>query len=80
MLAACGLTMIPMSWQLPIAILIVLAAAAYLARRTWRTLTGRKAGGCAGCGGTPTDVPRTVISEEQLTVRLRQREDANGLS
>jgi hypothetical protein len=66
-----------MSWQLPIVLLIVLAATAYLARRTWRSLTGRKAGGCAGCGGATSAPPqeqRTLIPEEQLTLRLRRRD------
>jgi hypothetical protein len=66
-----------MSWQLPIVLLIVLAAAAYLARRTWRSLTGRKAGGCAGCGGatsTPPQGQRTLIPEEQLRLRPWRRE------
>jgi hypothetical protein len=55
--------------------MIVLAAAGYLLRRTWRTLTGRKAGGCAGCGGARTaaaaERPETLIPAEQLTLRRR---------
>ncbi len=64
-----------MSWQLPIAILIVLAAAAYLARRTWRSLTGRKAGGCAGCScakvPSAPEGQGALIPAERLTLRLR---------
>jgi hypothetical protein len=64
-----------MSWQLPIVAMIVLAAVAYLARRTWRTLTGRKAGGCGGCSCAkpPSAEGRgTLIPAEQITSRLRK--------
>ena len=64
-----------MGWQLPIAVLVVLAAVAYLARRTWRSLTGRKAGGCAGCGcaklPSAAEGRATLIPTEQITSRLR---------
>jgi hypothetical protein len=68
-----------MSWQLPVAILIIVAAALYLTRRTWLSLTGRKAGGCAGCGGATAkaEQQRVLIPEEQITLRLR---DPNGSS
>jgi len=40
-----------MDWQLPLVIVIVTAAAAYVARKTWRAWLGTKAGGCGGgCG------------------------------
>jgi hypothetical protein len=40
-----------MDWQLPITALVVLVAAAYVARLTWRAWFGSKAGGCGGnCG------------------------------
>jgi hypothetical protein len=64
-----------MGWQLPIAVLVVLAAVAYLARRTWRSLTGRKAGGCAGCGcakvPSAAEGQGTLIPAEQITLRQR---------
>jgi len=68
-------------WQLPLAVLIVLGAVAYLARRTWRMLSGRKAAGCGGgcgCSQAPTDGAGqgTLIPAEQLTLRLRKRDDA----
>jgi hypothetical protein len=65
-----------MHWQLPIVAMIVLAAVAYLARRTWRTLSGRKAGGCGGCScAKPPSVAEargTLIPAEQITLRLRK--------
>jgi FeoB-associated Cys-rich membrane protein len=68
-----------MSWQMPLVAMIVLAAVAYLARRTWRGLTGRKAGGCGGgCGcAATTKAPEdegTFIPAGQLTVRRRDGE------
>jgi hypothetical protein len=58
--------------------MIVLAAVAYLARRTWRSLTGRKAAGCAGCGcakvPSAAERPATLIPAEQITLRLRSGE------
>jgi hypothetical protein len=65
-----------MSGQLALVALIVLAAVAYLARRTWRSLTGRKAGGCGGgcgCAATAQAPERqgTFIPAGQLTVRRR---------
>jgi hypothetical protein len=64
-----------MSWQLPIVAMIVLAAAAYLTRRTWRSLTGRKTGGCAGCDcakvPSAAEGRGTLIPAEQITSRLR---------
>jgi hypothetical protein len=66
-------------WQLPVVALIVLAAVAYLARRTWRTLTGRKAGGCGGCScakpPSVTESRGTLIPADQITLRLRKRPD-----
>jgi hypothetical protein len=62
-----------MHWQLPIVVMIVLAAVAYLTRRTWRSLTGRKAGGCGGCScARAPESGGTLIPTEQL--RLRRRE------
>ncbi len=70
-----------MDWQLPLVAMIVLAAVAYLARRTWRTLTGRKAGGCGGCScAKPPAVESrgTLIPAEQITLRLRNGDKAPG--
>ncbi len=65
-----------MSWQLPLVAMIVLAAAAYLARRAWRSLTGRKGAGCGGgCGcAAATRAPQSegaFIPAGQLTLRRR---------
>ena len=71
-----------MGWQLPIAVLVVLAAVAYLARRTWRSLTGRKAGGCGGCScarvAPPAAGESTLIPAEQITMRLRKGNSTPG--
>jgi hypothetical protein len=65
-----------MDWQLPLVAMIVLAAVAYLARRTWRSLMGRKAGGCAGCScakpPAATEEHGTLIPAEQITLRARK--------
>jgi hypothetical protein len=64
-----------MEWQIPLVAMIVLAAAAYLARRTWRSLTGRKAGGCASCScakpPAAAEERGTLIPAEQITLRAR---------
>ncbi|HKI33486.1 MAG TPA: hypothetical protein VKA46_16645 [Gemmataceae bacterium] len=64
------------NWQLPLVAMIVLAAAAYLARRTWRAWAGGKAGGCGGCRcaapPAPTAGQGTLIPAEQITLRLRK--------
>jgi hypothetical protein len=66
------------NWQMPLVALTVLAAGAYLARRAWRSLTGRKAAGCGGgCGCAATakrpESEGTFIPAGQLTVRRRDR-------
>jgi hypothetical protein len=70
------------NWQIPLVALIVLAAVAYLVRRTWRSLTGRKAGGCGGgCGcAATTKTPEsqgTFIPAGQLTIRGRNGDDSS---
>ncbi len=65
------------NWQIPLVAMIVLAAVAYLVRRTWRTLTPGKAGGCGGgCGCARTaSAPKeqgTLIPLEQITLRNRK--------
>jgi hypothetical protein len=64
------------NWQMPLVALIVLAAVAYLARRVWRALAGRKSGGCGGCScaraPSTEERPGALIPAEQITLRLRQ--------
>ena len=65
------------NWQMPLVALTVLAAVAYLARRTWRSLTGRKAGGCGGgcgCAEAPSaaEGQTTLIPAGQLKIRRRE--------
>lgn len=71
-----------MDWQFALVALLVLAAAGYLCRLTWRTWTGRKDGGCSGacsCPRSSEPAPSTsktakppLIGEEELTARLRK--------
>ena len=69
-----------MDWQLAIVLLIVVAAAVYLVRQTWRTWSGA-AGGCrsgCGCARTQAESPEskvTLIPADQLTLRRRERRD-----
>jgi hypothetical protein len=54
------------------AILIVLAAAAYLARRAWQRLAQRRAGACGSCPSCPAaDSPKSqsLVTIDQLTTR-----------
>ena len=47
--------------QTVVVVLIVLAAAAYVARRAWRTLRPARGAGCAhdcGCGDSTADTDR----------------------
>jgi FeoB-associated Cys-rich membrane protein len=67
-----------MTWQLPLVLLIVAAASAYLARRAWRTWFGAKTRGCGGgCGcanaaGSPNpNAPAPLIPVDQLVLRRR---------
>jgi hypothetical protein len=61
--------------QLALVALIVAAAGLYLARQTWRSLRGKKAGCRGGCGCAATKITNkgetSLISVEQLTQRLR---------
>jgi hypothetical protein len=68
------------NWQIPLVAIIVLAAVAYLVRRAWRGLTGRKAGGCGGgCGCAATarapEGQGTFIPAGKLTIRGRDGDD-----
>jgi hypothetical protein len=65
-----------MSWQLLPVGLIIAAAAAYLARQTWRAWRGSSsgcAGGCPKCTSGPPSVESPVvhIPSSQLTLRRR---------
>ncbi|MFL5245909.1 MAG: FeoB-associated Cys-rich membrane protein [Gemmataceae bacterium] len=58
-----------MDWQLPVVLLIVAAAAAYVARITWRAWVGSKTGGCGGgcgCANKPAEAKAQTI---QLGIR-----------
>jgi hypothetical protein len=63
-----------MDWQLIAVSGIVLVAAGYLLRQTWRTWSGRKAG-CGGCGcakeQSANATPAALIPAEQLRLRRR---------
>lgn len=58
-----------MDWQLLTVIVAIGVAGAYLLRRAWRTVAGRK-GGCGGCGGAPRE-EGTFVPVGQLTLRRR---------
>ena len=72
-----------MNWQLTLAGICIVAAASYIARRTWRAWLGRKAGGCGGScscakpGANSDDSnrssPDALITDDELTARLRNR-------
>ena len=60
-------------WQLGLVLLCVVVAAVYVVRAAWRTWHPA-AGGCGGscgCGPKETAPKVTLISEDQLTHRLR---------
>jgi len=67
-----------MDWQWFGVVITVSAAAAYLARQTWRSWFKRNAG-CSGCScATKTEIPREagggrLIPSDELTARLRRR-------
>jgi hypothetical protein len=65
-----------MDWQLPLALMIVLAATLYLGRRTWRTWSKRTRG-CGGCGCSVKSTAaegETLIPAGQLQLRIRARD------
>jgi hypothetical protein len=68
-----------MPWQMPLVLLVIAAAAVYLARQTWRSWTGTKSGGCGGgCGcskatATESKDGVTLVPVEQVTLRRRPR-------
>jgi hypothetical protein len=67
-----------MDWQWPAVVCTVAVAAAYVARRAWRTWSGRTAG-CGSCScGPKAQAPGQgnavrLISGDELTARLRRR-------
>jgi hypothetical protein len=64
-----------MDWQLFIVAALIIGAACYLARQTWRTWSASRKGCAGGCGchgkAAPVGADRQValISAEQLRVR-----------
>ena len=61
------------SWQLIVVSLIVVAAAGYLVRRSWRSwrFPGRGCGGSCGCGSAkPEENKVHFVPAEQLTLRF----------
>jgi hypothetical protein len=55
-----------------LAILIALAAAAFLARRAWQRLAHRRAGACGSCAGCPSSgslKSQPLVPIEQVTIR-----------
>jgi hypothetical protein len=65
-----------MNWQLVLVVLFVAAASAYLLRQVWRSLRGGKSacGGGCGCASAKPAPGESLISSEQLTIRLRNRQ------
>lgn len=67
-----------MDWQLVLVSLIVLVAAVYLGRRSWRTWRGSKSGcgGSCACASKPKAAEgngrAALIPSEQLTLRRRE--------
>jgi hypothetical protein len=58
-------------WQTVSAIIIVIVAAAWLARRIWRTLTSglrgnRAVGSCGNCSKNPAAADKSVVTLGQL--------------
>jgi hypothetical protein len=58
-----------------IAILIVIAAAAFLGRRAWLALAGRKAGACGSCVKCPSNQPKLVNISDLSHAEAQRRED-----
>jgi ABC-type uncharacterized transport system YnjBCD permease subunit len=57
-------------WQLSLALVCVVLAAAYLLRRGWRTWTRRGCGGCAKAR-EPGKPAMTLIPSDQIRLRRR---------
>jgi hypothetical protein len=78
-----------MFWQYLLVGIIVLAAAGFLARQSWRTWFGTKAGcgggcGCAGAKGGATagaaGSAAKLVSVDELTARIRSSSGPAGKS
>ena len=63
-----------MSWQEIVVLALVVVAAVYVARQTWREWAGAKKGGCGGGCGCASAKPAAnePALVEQLTVRKRE--------
>jgi hypothetical protein len=68
------------NWQLPLVLLIVAVAAAYLVRQVWRSWRGARSGCGGGCGCAKNAPPAgghlTLIPADQLTLRRRDTDSA----
>ncbi len=56
-------------WQELVALIVVALATAYLTRRAWRLVRGKKSGGCSTCSSCGTTAGKQngeVISVESL--------------
>ena len=60
-----------MDGQLIAALLIVAGALCYLTRQTFRTWSGKSSCCSKGCGSKPAQTERTLISADELTLRIR---------
>jgi hypothetical protein len=78
-----------MLWQYLLVGIIVLAAAGFLARQSWRTWFGTKAGCGSGCscaggkGGVATGAAGSaakLVSVDELTARIRSSSAPGGKS
>jgi hypothetical protein len=68
-----------MTWQTLIVAFLVMAAAAYVIRRTWRTWNGASSGCGRGCGCAATAKPTngepgaaTFVPVQELSLRQRK--------
>src|SRR3954447_2222591 len=71
-----------LSMQDILAILIVLAAAAFLSRRMWQALTRRRSGACGACSNCPSNsaskTPSLVTLSPNLSHAKPQRREEFG--
>lgn len=73
-----------MDWQQLLTFGTVLAAGGYLARRAWRLLSGRQAGGCGACSGcsvaagSRSPVERPLVPIEALLASPGQGTPGQG--
>ena len=68
-------------WQDGLTWAIIAAAAVYVARRVWLSVSRKKAGGCGSCGTCPADSAKAKQSQlvllEQVTVKPADESRAN---